>query len=227
MSVWPAMKRIEDDREVVIYNSLVMIHDKDHERLLRVTARSQSGPLAPYTTFMQYRGLGQATRGYISGECPAPHGPLVETLAQLHEDGPQRNATREELRAFYEQRILNRIERNCPQHYDLVVNWPGWERLVYDRPNVTWGVWHGDASDYNAVETQGGRIVLFDHAPEPEGPQEYDFAKLKRSLYIDNTMTLRKTPRLRDDVLTAVIAGMIGSHGHPNLVELFKCMSAL
>lgn len=225
MSVWPRMERRRHDRRVVIMPPApTQIRDDDADALMSIVERSRVGYLAPYTVSMAMTGPNTASRPWVEGRCPVDWSTLV-SLESLHRERPTRLATDVELHDFYCRRVLDRIKADCPEHYDLVASWRGWERLCDPARGVKIGAWHGDPTVYNAIATPGGRVVLIDHSPRREGPQEYDFAKAIRHQLIDNDMRVvaQRVSEWRDDlVLIAVIAGMIGSHDAPELVELFK-----
>jgi hypothetical protein len=126
-------------------------------------------------------------------------------LEALHRDWPQRMATRTELENFYPLRILYRLAGH--PIVNEVREWKGWDRLV-TRKNVPWGTFHGDATMQNSVVTPGGRVMLIDHSHMRQGPLEYDWAKLEVSWGGPEDGV--EFPA--GDVVTAICAGMIGSH---------------
>ena len=132
---------------------------------------------------------------------------VSEVIEQLHNDWPQRMATRTELEYFYPLRILRRLA------YHPIVSevreWKGWDRLV-TRKHVPWGTFHGDATIQNSVVTPGGRVMLIDHSHMRTGPLEYDWAKLEVSWGCPEDGDGSAWDAC--DSITAICAGMIGSH---------------
>lgn len=226
--VWPRMRRVEHDHDVSIDRDagVVTVRHSDARTLLALVERSCASPLSWFTVPMTLVDECTATRPYLAGVSgdDVDQAGLEGLVCALHRAGRDRHrvATSSEVMRSLYRRVIYRAQRNCPGAWPTIVSWSGWSRLL-DRAYVI-GPWHGDPTAYNAVVTSDGRTWLIDHSAQSEGILDYDIAKTRRHLLVDNDLRLRSEPRewRRDPMMICIVAGMIGSHGAPELIELFK-----
>jgi len=202
----PHLERAAKDREVYVWPQRGVVYHWWADPAVKKQVLDKAWTLRHYGVSYMNEGDTWASTLYVPGTHPTRE-ELAVVLRQLHGDFPGVKANHEMLEWWYSRRLLDRIKKHAPEHYDRISVWPGWARLT-NRTYVDWGVIHGDATTQNAVRTPGGRIILIDHSHHMEGPREYDWAKLE--------VSWGKPEDGEDwgesDVVTAIVAGMIGSH---------------
>lgn len=227
-AVWPMMQRVRPDRKTLVLPERGCV-------LRRFESEHDAMSYALHGYYLAQRGWSKpceyigkewtAQEHVVAGDAQPNVAGIVRIIAELHghvgQYGAPRDYTQEEL-----QRVCDREVRNHGGELveTFAKHWPSELRSVR-------GPWHGDPTLTNCIVDAAGRYWMIDHAPQLLGPQEYDYAKLRRCLLINDEGVIdwQQVARGHDDTwLRVVIAGMLGSHTgemREKLKEVWECMT--
>jgi len=215
---WPKMARVQQDKRVELLTGRRVVRHwwQDRGVAEQVARRSQCGYLAEWTVPLERAAEGWYESELVDGYHPRSEEDFQRCFAALATIHSTERREKRDVTERHCERVCSRLRENHPTEKSLLTDvhrWFGRQMLV-----DFLGPWHGDPSASNILLVSGPRRVTFvDHAPQWYGGAKYDFAKLRRSMIIDDDANTLKPPDHGDAWLAVVIAGMLGSHAKGDL----------
>jgi hypothetical protein len=170
--------------------------------------------LAPDTSI--FNGSAWTLQTYLNGLTMSGF-ELANLINTLHSRSERHVASKTEIRKYYYDRITQLVAANCPYWLDEIRSWGGWYWLEQSRIHI--GGWHGNPI---GLSLDGNAKLLF-HSPQPTGPLELDYAKIKLQEVMNlNLHCIDTNTRLADLQACAAAAELVGRFYTPMLMNVWR-----